>query len=122
MGGVHDHGDPFPDCWSPVSTGRPSPFLGKGGNDLGIDMLLLQHVLVVEGNVAIDELQTRRLTEAQELKVNQAVLDVVKQVDVLDDLMTLALDKGLNKCRGPEGDSNTDETVLREPVVSDKVR
>jgi hypothetical protein len=119
---MHDHGDPLPHGRGPVSTGRASPFLRKGGNDLGIDMLLLQHVLIVEGDVAIDELQTRRLTKPQELGMDQAVLDVVEQVDVLDDLMTLALDKGLNKGRGPEGDSNTDETVLREPVVSDKVR
>ena len=35
--------------------------------------------------------------------------------------MTLALDERLNKGRGPEWDSNTDEAVRREPVVSDKV-
>ena len=72
--------------------------------------------------MAIDELQTRRLTKPQELEMDQAVLDVVEQVDVLDDLMTLALDESLNKCRGPEGNSNTDETVFREPVVSNQVR
>ena len=85
-------------------------------------MLLLEHVLVVKGNVPVDELQTSRLSETQELGMDQAVLDVVEQVDVLDDLVALALDESLNKGRGPEWDADTDETVLREPVVSHKIR
>ena len=62
--------------------------------------------------MAIDELQTRRLTEAQELEVDEAVLDVVKQVDVLDDLMTFALDESLNKGWGPEWDDPLSGRVL----------
>ena len=53
--------------------------------------------------------------------MDQAILNVVKQVDVVDDLVTLALDESLSEGWGPEWDSNSDETVLREPVFSDQV-
>ena len=62
MGGMHQHGYPLMDGRGPVSTGGSSPFLYKSGDDLGVNVLLLQHILVVKGerdvglgDVAIDD-------------------------------------------------------------------
>ena len=39
---------------SPVGTGRSSPFLDKGVDNLGVDVLLLQDGLVLQSHVAVD--------------------------------------------------------------------
>ena len=49
-------------------------------------MLLLEGVLVVEEDVAIQILEACGLAEAQELVVNETILNGVELVDVVDDV------------------------------------
>ena len=62
--------------------------------DLAVDMLLLEAVLVVDGNLAIEVLEPRRLAEAQELIVDEAVVHAVELVDIVDDGLALIAENG----------------------------
>ena len=65
--------------------------------------VLLEHVLVRELHMAIHVLQPCRLAKADEPVVNEAILDVVELVHVLQNGLTLILDKVLDKAAVPMG-------------------
>ena len=67
-------------------------------------MLLLESVLVVEEDVAIQILEACGLAEAQELVVNETILNGVELVDVVDDVLILSLTKSCTKVSVPRGD------------------
>jgi hypothetical protein len=62
--------------------------------------VLLEHVLVRELYVPIDVLQPGRVAKADELIMDEAILDAVELVDVLHDSLTLILYKVLDKSAG----------------------
>ena len=71
-------------------------------------MLLLEGVLVVEENVAIQILKASGLAEAQELVVNETILNGVELVDVVDDVFDLVLNKILYESVSAKGDTESD--------------
>ena len=69
-------------CWvQDVSTLGALSALGalleQRIRDLAVDVLLLEAILVADGNLAIEVLEPRRLAEAQELIVDEAVVHAV---------------------------------------------
>ena len=66
-------------------------------------MLLLEGVLVVEENVAIQILKASGLAEAQELVVNETILNGGELVDVVDDVFDLVLNKILYESVSAKG-------------------
>jgi hypothetical protein len=65
--------------------------------------VLLEHVLVRELYVPIDVLQPGRLAKADQLIMDEAILDVVELVDVLHNGLTLILYKVLDKSISADG-------------------
>ena len=61
---------------------RSEGFL-QGIGDLVVDVLLLEHLLVRELDLAVKVLKSCGLAKAEELVVDEAILEVVKLVDVL---------------------------------------
>ena len=55
----------------------------QGIGDLVVDVLLLEHLLVRELDLAVKVLKSCGLAKAEELVVDEAILEVVKLVDVL---------------------------------------
>ena len=85
--------------------------------DLAVDVLLLEAILVADGNLAIEVLEPRRLAEAQELIVDEAVVHAVELVDIVDDGQALILHKILNKRVSAEG--NTEPLIpLRSETLN----
>ena len=79
-------------------------------------MLLLEGVLVVEEDVAIQVLKASGLAETQELVVNKTILNGVELVDV-DDVFDLVLNKILYERVSAKG--NTESTYpSAEKVLS----
>jgi hypothetical protein len=62
-------------CWGAL--------LQEGVDDLPIDMLQLEDVLICDVNLPVEVLKAGSLTEAHELVVDEAILDVVELVDVV---------------------------------------
>ena len=60
-----------------------------------VSVLLLEGVLVMEEDVAVQVLKASGLAEAQELVVNEAILNGIEFVDVIDDVCDLVLNKSL---------------------------
>jgi hypothetical protein len=77
-------------CWFP-SCRHPGALLQEGVGDLVVNVLLLEHVLVRELYVPVEILQPGRLAKADELVVDEAILDVVELVYVLHNFLTLIL-------------------------------
>ena len=69
-------------------------------------MLLLEGVLVVEEDVAIQVLKASGLAEAQELVVNETILNGVELVDVVDDVFDLVLNKILYESVSAKGNTS----------------
>lgn len=90
---------------SPVSI--VGALLEERLGDLVVDVLLLEVVLVLERNVAVEVLQPGSLTEAKELVVNETVLHAVQLVDILYDGQALILHKTLDKSVSAEGNTKT---------------
>ena len=65
--------------------------------------------------MVIDVLQPHGLAVTEKLVVSRP--NVIKKVNVRNDILTFAPAEMLSKLFGTEGDLNPDETVLREPVV-----
>ena len=71
----------------------------------------LEHVLVREGDLAVYILQPGRLTKADEMVLDEAMLDVVELVDVLHNGLTLILYKVLDKSISADGNSKANVAV-----------
>jgi hypothetical protein len=76
----------------------------QGIGDLVVDVLLLEHLLVRELDLAVKVLKSCGLAKAEELVVDEAILEVVKLVDVLHNLrrspqfkLTIILLSGVQK-------------------------
>jgi hypothetical protein len=69
------------------------------------------HVLVRELHMPIDVLQPGRLAKADELVVDEAILDVVELVHVLHNGLTIILYKVLDKSISADGNSKTNVAV-----------
>ena len=80
-------------------------------------MLLLEGVLVVEEDVAIQILEASGLAEAQELVVNETILNGVELVDVVDDVFDLVLNKILYKSVSAKGNTESDISLSGESLV-----
>jgi hypothetical protein len=76
-----------------------------------VDVLLLEHVLVREDDLAVYILQSARLAKADELVVDEAILDVVDLVDVLHNGLTLILYKVLDKSISADGNPEANVAV-----------
>ncbi len=63
----------------------------------------LDHVLVCELHLAVQVLQPSHLTKADELVVDEAILDIVELVHVLHNGLTLILYKVLDKSISANG-------------------
>ncbi len=83
-------------------VGIPGALLQQCQCDLVVDVLL-EHVLVRELYMSINVLQPGRLAKADELVVDEAILDVVELVHVLHNGLTLILYKVLDKSIRPMG-------------------
>jgi hypothetical protein len=70
-----------------------------------VDVLLLEHLLVRELDLAVKVLKSCGLAKAEELVVDEAILEVVKLVNVLHNFLTLSLYKVLDKRISANGNS-----------------
>jgi hypothetical protein len=71
----------------------------------------LEHVLVRELYVPVEILQPGRLAKADELVVDEAILDVVELVDVLHNCLTLILYIVLDKSISADGNTKANVAV-----------
>jgi hypothetical protein len=78
--------------------------------DVVVDVLL-EHVLVREGDLAVYILQPGRLAKADELVVDEAILDVVELVHVLHNGLTLILYTVLDKSISADGNPKANVAV-----------
>jgi hypothetical protein len=74
-------------------------------------VLLPEHVLVRELYVPVEILQPGRLAKADELVVDEAILDVVELVDFLHNCLTLILYKVLIKSISADGNTKANVAV-----------
>ena len=81
----------------PSDTGLLRSLFDEGVSNFKVSVLLLEGVLVVEENVAIQILKASGLAEAQELVVNETILNGVELVDVVDDVLGLFLNTMLHQ-------------------------
>jgi hypothetical protein len=91
------HVDPSDVLLVSCLVGIPGALLQERINNLMVDMLLLEHLLVRELDLAVKVLKSCGLAKAQELVVDEAILEVVKLVNVLHHFLTLNLYKVLDK-------------------------
>jgi hypothetical protein len=108
---VQAHVHPSAVLLVPRLVGIPGALLQEGVGDLVVNVLLLEHVLVRELHMAIDVLQPGRLAKADELVVDEAILDVVELVDVLHNCLTLILYKVLDKSISADGNTKANVAV-----------
>ena len=73
--------------------------------------MLLEHVLVCEVHMAVQVLQPSRLTKADELVVDEAILDIVEIVHVLHNGLILILYKVLDKSNSADGNPKPNVAV-----------
>jgi hypothetical protein len=71
----------------------------------------VEHVLVRKLYVPIDVLQPGRLAKADELIMDEAIVDVVEHVDVLHNGLTLILYKVLDKSISADGNTKANVAV-----------
>ena len=117
VGQVEDHVHPGPVLLGPGCISALGALLEQRIRDLAVDVLLLEAILVADGNLAIEVLEPRRLAEAQELIVDEAVVHAVELVDIVDDGQALILHKILNKRVSAEG--NTEPLIpLRSETLN----
>ena len=85
--------------------------LQEGVGDLVVDVLLLNHVVVGKLYMAVQILQPGRLAKPYELVADEAILDVLKFVDVLHNCLTLILYKVLDKSISVDENTKTNVAV-----------
>ncbi len=91
-------------------VGIPGALLQQCPCDLVVDVLL-EHVLVRELHMAVEILQPGRLAKADELVVDEAILDVFELVHVLHNGLTLILYKVLDKSISADGNPKANVAV-----------
>jgi hypothetical protein len=91
------HINPIMVLLGPCLVGLASAFLQQGIGNLVVDVLLLEHLLVRELDLAVKVRKSCGLAKAEELVVNEAILEVVKLVNILHNFLTLGLYKLLDK-------------------------
>ena len=91
----------------PRPVGIDGALLEERLGDLVVDVLLLEMVLVLDRDLAVEVLQPGSLAEAKELVMNEAVLHAIQLVDILHDGQTLLLHKNLDKSVSAEGNTKT---------------
>ena len=79
-----------------------------------VDVLLLQCASVAKKDLGIKELEPGCLTEANKLEVDEAIVDAVEFVDIIDDLPTFGGNEFLDKRVSTDGDSKANHAVRRE--------
>jgi len=89
----------------------------EGVSGFKISVLLLEGVLVMEEDVTVQILKASGLAEAQELVVNETILNGVEFVDVVDVVFDLVLDKILYEIVSVKGDDESDIPLSGECVV-----
>ncbi len=94
----------------PRLVGIPGALLQEGVGYLVVNVLL-EHVLARELHMAVQVLQPGLLAEAEELVVDEAILDVVKLVDVLHNYLTLILYNVLDKSISANGNTKANVAV-----------
>jgi hypothetical protein len=80
-----------------MSCRHPGCLIQERIGDLMVDVLLLEHLLVRELDLAVKVLKSCGLAKAEELVVDEAILEIVKLVNVLHNFLTLSLYKVLDK-------------------------
>ena len=90
--------------------------LQEGIGNLVVDVLLLEDVLVREGSLPVEVLKPCSSAEAEELVVDEAILDVVELVDVLHNCLTLILDKMLDKIINADGNPEANVAVNHQGI------
>ena len=91
----------------PSPVGIVSALLEERLGDLVVDVLLLEVVLVLDRDLAVEVLQPGSLAEAKELVVDETVLHAVQLVDIIHDGQALVLHKTLDKRVSAEGNTKT---------------
>ncbi len=81
-----------------------------------VDVLLLEDVLVREGSLPVEVLKPCSSAEAEELVVDEAILDVVELVDVLHNCLTLILYKMLDKIINADGNPEANVAVNHQGI------
>ena len=79
-----------------------------------VDVLLLQCASVPKKDMGIKELEPGCLTEAKELVVEEAIVDAVKFVDIIDDLPTFGSNEFLGERDSADGDAKANHAFRRE--------
>jgi hypothetical protein len=98
-------------CWFHVLYASRVPFFRRALAILWSTCCCLEHVLVRELYVPVEILQPGRLAKADELVVDEAILDVVELVDVLHNCLTLILYIVLDKSISADGNTKANVAV-----------
>ena len=88
VGEVEHHVYPRAILQGPSLVGIAGALLEERLGDLVVDVLLLEMVLVLDRDLAVEVLQPGSLAEAEELVMNEAVLHTIQLVDILHDGQT----------------------------------
>ena len=107
VGELEHHVYPRAILQGPSLVGIAGALLEERLSDLVVDVLLLEMVLVLDWDLAVEVLQPGSLAEAEELVMNEAVLHTIQLVDILHDGQTLLLHKTLDKSVSAEGNTKT---------------
>ena len=110
VGLVQAHVNPSAVLLVPRLVGIPGALLQEGVCDLVVNVLL-EHVLVRELHMAVEVVQPGRLAKADELVVDEAILDIVELVHVLHNGLTLILYKVLDKSISAYGNPKSNVAV-----------
>jgi hypothetical protein len=95
----------------PCLVGIPGALLQESIGYLMFDVLLLEHLLVRELDLAVKVLKSCGLAKAEELVVDEAILEVVKLVNILHNFLTLSLYKVLDKRISANGNPTANVAV-----------
>ena len=98
----------------PTSVVRAGTLFQEGICDVCVYVLLLQCAAVVKKDVGIKELEPCCLTETSELIMDEAIVDAIELVDIIDDLLTLISNKFLYERVSADGDSEANHAVRGE--------
>ena len=77
-------------------------------------VLLLHGAAILQKDVGIKELEPRCLTETSELIMNEAIIDAVELVDIIDDFLTFGCNKFLYERISADGYSEANHAVQGE--------
>ena len=74
-------------------------------------VLLLHGAAILQKDVGIKELEPCCLTETSELIMDEAIVDAIELVDIIDDLLTLISNKSLYERVSADGNSEANHAV-----------